>query len=105
MQPRRGATIQCEARIGMQHEAVSTASSDSMVRAAIADSSTRPRTHKTASNELLRDVCFTSKSMVQHGRDVRFLPKADIMVPLFDHLVGATHDRNGNGNLKCLCRF
>jgi hypothetical protein len=62
MQPRRGATIQCEARIGMQHEAVSTASSDSMVRAAIADSSTRPRTHKTASNELLRDVCFTSKS-------------------------------------------
>jgi hypothetical protein len=42
------------------------------------------------------NVCFISKSMVQHGRDVRFVPKADIMVPLFDHLVGATEQRQGH---------
>jgi hypothetical protein len=24
---------------------------------------------------------------------------------LLDHLIGATHDYNGNGNLKCICRF
>jgi hypothetical protein len=36
--------------------------------------------------------------MVQHGRDVRFVPKADscsaAKIPLFNHLVGTTNQRN-----------